>query len=55
MAEVERATDCFVVTVEQPGADAAHRPDAAHLLAGGNGVTLMGRLGAVPAADFIGG
>lgn len=55
VAEVERATDCFVVTVEQPGADAAHRPAAGHVLAGGDGVTLMGRAGTVPAADFIGG
>ncbi len=55
VAEVERATDCFVVTVERPGADAAHRPAPDHVMAGGDGVTLMGRLGAVPAADFIGG
>ncbi len=54
VADVERATDCFVVTVEQPGADAAHRPAPEQVLTGGDGVTLMGRIGAVPAADFVG-
>ena len=55
VADVERATDCFVVTVEQPGGDGAHRPAPDHVLAEGDGVTLMGRIGAVPAADFTGG
>ena len=42
MAEVERATDCFVVTVEQPGSGAAQRPEPEQVLAAGDGVTLMG-------------
>ena len=54
VAAVEAATGCFVVTVERPGTDAAHRPAPDHVLAGGDGVTLMGRLGAVPASDFAG-